>query len=78
MWLQKGSWLLRYGLHGKTTSREILGAQSKSFLVFTDLKKAYDSVLRVALWRALGKLGVADNLVELRRSFHCDMQDRID
>ena len=51
--------------------------RSKSFLVFIDLKKAYDSVPRVALWQALGKLGVPDNLVELIRSFHCDMQAQI-
>ena len=29
-----------------------------------DLKKAYYSVPHVALWRALGKLGVPDNLIE--------------
>ena len=45
--------------------------------MFIDLKKAYDSVPRAALWQALGKLGVPGSLIELIRSFHCDMQAQI-
>ena len=51
--------------------------QSKAFLLFIDLKKAYDSVPREAMWAALGKLGVPEPVIELIRSFHQDMQAQI-
>lgn len=51
--------------------------RSKSFLVFIDLRKAYDSVPREALWLALSKLGVPESTIKLIRSFHCDMQAQI-
>ena len=51
--------------------------RAKSFLVFIDLKKAYDSVPREALWMALSKLGVPEPTIKLIRSFHCDMQAQI-
>ena len=50
---------------------------SKAFFSFIDLKKAYDSVPREALWLALGKLGVPDLIVGLIKSFHQDMRARI-
>ena len=37
---------------------------------FIDLRKAYDSVPRDALWVALEKLGVPDEVVKLIASFH--------
>ena len=42
-----------------------------------DLKKAYDSVPRAALWRVLQKLGVPDDVIELIRSFHEGMKARV-
>ena len=36
---------------------------AKSFFTFIDLKKAYDSVPREAMWLALKKLGVPDETV---------------
>ena len=51
--------------------------RAKSFLVFIDLKKAYDSVPRDAMWLALGKLGVPDQTIQLIRSFHHDMSAQI-
>ena len=50
--------------------------QTKPFFTFIDLKKAYDSVPRIALWKALGKLGVPD-AVHLIQSFHSDMKASI-
>ena len=44
--------------------------RAKQFLLFVDLKKAYDSVPRTALWRALEKLGVPDLVIAIIRSFH--------
>ena len=47
---------------------------AKLFVTFIDLKKAYDSVPRHALWLALGKLGVPESIIQLIRSFHQDMK----
>ena len=43
--------------------------QAKQHVLFVDLRKAYDSVPREALWRILTKLGVPDNLVNIIKSF---------
>ena len=51
--------------------------QSKIWFVFIDLKKAYDSVPREALWMALEKLGVPDSMIDLVRSFHQGMKAKI-
>ena len=50
---------------------------SNQYLVFVDLHKAYDSVPRSALWIALQKLGVPDDLITLIKSFHQDMKARL-
>ena len=47
--------------------------RSKIFLLFLDLRKAYDSVPRQELWCALRKYGIRDSLVDLVRSFHDGM-----
>jgi len=41
--------------------------QSKAFLTFIDLKKAYDSIPRHAMWLALEKLGVPEQTMQVRR-----------
>ena len=51
--------------------------KAKSFLTFIDLKKAYDSVPRDAMWKALEKLGVPAPTIQLIRSFHHGMQAQI-
>ena len=51
--------------------------QSKAFLTFIDLKKAYDSVPRHAMWLALEKLGVPEQTIRLIRSFHDNMRARV-
>ena len=51
--------------------------ESKAFFTFIDLKKAYDSVPREAMWLALGKLGVPELLVKLIKSFHEDTKAKI-
>ena len=38
--------------------------KSKAFFTFIDLKKAYDSVPREAMWMALAKLGVPEETVQ--------------
>ena len=50
---------------------------AKTFFTFIDLRKAYDSVPRDALWVALKKLGVPDEVVKLIASFHHRMQAKI-
>ena len=44
--------------------------KSKAFFTFIDLKKAYDSVPREAMWMAIAKLGVPGETVQLIKSFH--------
>lgn len=39
--------------------------RSKTFFLFIDLRKAYDSVPREALWQVLVKLGVPDPTIQL-------------
>lgn len=51
--------------------------KAKSFLVFIDLRKAYDSIPREALWMALQKLGVPNSVIELIHSFHQNMKAQI-
>ena len=51
--------------------------KSKAFFAFIDLKKTYDSVPRKAMWLALGKLGVLEQIIHLIKSFHEDMRARI-
>ena len=51
--------------------------KSKAFFTFVDLRKAYDSVPREAMWMALGKLGVPEEMVRLIRSFHEGMRAMI-
>ena len=50
---------------------------TKQFFVFVDLRKAYDSVPRAALWIALRKLGVPEDVIKLVKSFHDDMKARV-
>ena len=47
---------------------------TKEFLLFVDLRKAYDSVPRDVMWLILSKHGVPEKLIGLIRSFYDDMQ----
>ena len=51
--------------------------RAKTFFLFIDLRKAYDSVPRQAMWQALAKLGVPSSTIQLIQSFHQDMQATI-
>ena len=44
------------------------------FILFVDLKKAYDSVPRDALWKVMGKTGVPPTMLEVVKSFHDGMR----
>ena len=39
--------------------------RAQQFLIFVDLKKAYNSVPREALWVAMQKLGVPGHLIDI-------------
>ena len=47
------------------------------YLLFVDLRKAYDSVPREALWRVLVKCGVPSKLLSFVKSFHEGMQAEV-
>ena len=51
--------------------------KAKLYITFIDLRKAYDSVPREALWIALGKLGVPLPTIQLIQSFHKNMKATI-
>ena len=46
---------------------------TKAFILFIDLKKAYDSVSRAAMWLVLAKYRVPDVVICLIRSLHDNM-----
>ena len=48
--------------------------REKGFLIFIDLKKAYESVPRAALWLLLAKAGLPDGLITIIHSFHDGME----
>ena len=50
---------------------------SKCYYSFVDLKKAYDSVPREALWMILQKFGVPGSIISLVHSFHQGMSAKI-
>ena len=51
--------------------------RSKQFIVYVDLKKAYDSVPREALWLALKKMGIPTLLIDLIKCFHEGMKAQV-
>ena len=51
--------------------------RTQGFLAFIDLRKAYDSVSREALWCGLEVLGVPPRLVQLISSFHTNMSAKV-
>ena len=50
---------------------------AKFFLLFVDLKKTYDSVLREALWCVLKKYGVPPSMLSIVRSLHDGMSAEV-
>ena len=51
--------------------------QDLLFTLFVDLRKAYDSVPRLALWQVLEKSGVPPQMLKIIASFHEDMQAEV-
>ena len=47
---------------------------TNAFLLFVDLRKAYDSVPKEAMWMILSKYGIPEKLISIVRSFHDNMQ----
>ena len=61
----------------RQSTEKAIEHRAKQYLVFVDLKKAYDSVPHEALWVALRKLGVLDHLIDIIRSFHDNMKAKL-
>ncbi len=51
--------------------------ETKVFMLFIDLRKAYDSIPRQALWQVLRKYGVPPTVVSLLRSLHQGMKAEV-
>ena len=50
---------------------------TKLYIIFVDLRKAYDSVPCEALWVVLKRLGVPDTLIDIVKSFYEEMEAKI-
>ena len=50
---------------------------TNTYILFIDLRKAYDSVPRQALWTCLEKYGIPSVMVEVIKSFHEDMRTTV-
>ena len=61
----------------KQLAEKAVEHRAKQFFIFVDLRKAYDSVSREALWEVLGKLGVPERMIEIIKSFHHNMEASI-
>ena len=51
--------------------------QELLFTLFVNLRKAYDSLKRLALWQVLKKLGVPPLMLKISTSFHEGMQAEV-
>ena len=58
-------------------AEKVIEHDKLQYFIFVDLRKAYNSVPREALWRALLKLGVPEGLVELVKSFHDGIKAKV-
>ena len=76
-WFQEGKELYRYDSRIVSACRQVVVTYGKLLVTFIDLKKAYDSVPRNALWMALGKLGMPEQTIQFIQSFHQGMQAKI-
>ena len=48
-----------------------------TYMLFIDLRKAYDSVPRQALWHCLEKYGIPPRMINIIRSFHEGMKSSV-
>ena len=74
MWVSIRSWLCSYGLLCGQLVEKAIEHNTKVFLLFVDLRKAYDSVPRSAMWLVLQKYGVPTVVVDLVRGLHENMK----
>ena len=77
MWVQENRSCTDMTFVVRQVTEKCLEHRTKAYLVFIDLRKAYDSVPREALWSVLRKLGVPDSLVQLLESFHSNMSAQV-
>lgn len=69
--------MLQHGLLSQATHRKLYKHRSKVFLTFVDVRKAYNSIPREAMWKALTKLGIPEALIKIVKSFHEGMSAQI-
>ena len=68
------SWLHRHDICARQLVEKTIEHDTKAFIFFIGLKKAYDSVPRAATWLVLAKHGVPDILISVIKSLHDSMQ----
>ena len=59
-----------YDFCGKAVDGKTREHEDSLFMIFIDLKKAYDFVPRSALWSVLVKCGVPPTMLNIIKSFH--------
>ena len=55
-------------------TKKAIEHRASQYLIFLDLKKAYDLVPHEALWAALSKLGIPQLLIDIISYFHENMK----
>ena len=65
--------MYRYEFCARQLIEKTIEHDTKAFILFIDLKKAYNSVPRAAMWLILAKYGVPDVVICFIRSLHDNM-----
>ena len=77
MWIQKGRGCVDIIFAARQLIEKTREYDDVLFMLFVDLKKAYDSVPRRALWKVLEKCGVPPRMLRVVKSLHDGMQAEV-
>ena len=74
---RRGHWCTAMIFTVRQFTEKAIEHRVRLYVIFVDLKKAYNLVPREALWMALSKLGILQLLIDIISSFHENMKQRI-
>ena len=70
MWLSEREGVRRHGVVARQMVEKCREHDDALFVLFVDLRKAYDSVPRTAMWAVLEKYGIPPIMLSVIRSLH--------